>query len=151
MDYEALLDKADRLDIVVKEADLITKDGYCKGNRIAINKKIKTDSERKCILIEELGHYYLTVGDITDQTIMINRKQELLARRWGYRKLIPLESFIGAYEDCIHGNDNLAEYFGVTERFLLETVEYYKCKFGLLCDYRNYIIYFEPLGVLKKF
>lgn len=46
MDYEYLLKEADNLGVIVKEANLITKDSYCKGIRIAINKKLVTNKEK---------------------------------------------------------------------------------------------------------
>ncbi|WP_227011758.1 ImmA/IrrE family metallo-endopeptidase [Paenibacillus lutimineralis] len=57
---------------------------------ILLKRTIDTDTERKCILAEELGHYYLTVRDITDQSKLENQQQELRARQWGYEKLVPL-------------------------------------------------------------
>ncbi len=43
---------------------------YCDGT-IAIDQNISV-TEGNCILAEELGHYYTTVGDITDQTKVEN-------------------------------------------------------------------------------
>ena len=35
------------------------------------------ETEKACVLAEELGHHYTTVGDIIDQKESENRKQEL--------------------------------------------------------------------------
>ena len=51
---------------------------YCDGN-IALSRNIKTESEKKCILAEEIGHFETSCGDITDQNNISNRKQELHA------------------------------------------------------------------------
>jgi Zn-dependent peptidase ImmA (M78 family) len=151
MSYNALLEEAFESNIMVKEIELKTREGLCYGNRIVINKKLKTNRKKRCVLAEELGHHYLTVGDITDQTKIENRKQELIARRWGYRRLIEIKDLIKAYESGIHNRYELAEYLDVTEQFLEDTINYYSCKYGLYYEIDNYIIYFEPLGIIKKF
>lgn len=151
MGYNILLEEAFENNIKVKEIELKTLDGLCYGNRIAINTRLKTDREKRCVLAEELGHYYLTVGDITDQTKIQNRKQELLARRWGYKKLIGIKQLINAYESGVRSKYELADYLDVTENFLEESLNYFQCKYGLYYEINNYIICFEPLGILKKF
>lgn len=150
MTYENLLDECNQLGIKVKEVILKSSDGLCKGNRIAINKSLKTNNEKKCILAEELGHYKLTVGDITDQSKTENVKQELIARRWSYTKLVGFDKLIEAHKSYIKEHE-LAEYLGVTEQFLHEAIEYYKSKYGLWYEIDNYIIRFEPLGIIEKF
>lgn len=52
---------------------------YCDGV-IALNSKFKDSAEKACVLAEELGHHYTTVGNILDQSDTNNRKQELRAR-----------------------------------------------------------------------
>ena len=80
MTYEALLKEADSHQLIVKEKPLIRNNGLIIGNKIAIRKDIDTEIEKSCVLAEELGHYYTTVGDIMDQTDVSNRKQERRAR-----------------------------------------------------------------------
>lgn len=98
MTYDELLIEADKLGVIVKEANLRTRDGHCKGNRIAIRKNL-SNYEKACVLAEELGHYYLTVGDIRNQQDINNRKQELIARRWGYNKKVGIIGLIKAFEN----------------------------------------------------
>lgn len=124
--------------------------GYQIDDFIFINNKLN-NSEKNCILAEELGHYNLTVGDITDLKDIRNMKQEIKARRWGYEKLIGLSGLIQAYKDHIKGIYNLAEYFGVTEEFFKDAINYYKSKYGISYEIDTYIIYFEPLGIIDKF
>ena len=151
MTYDELLKEADNLNIKVKELDLRTHDGYCHGNRIAIDRKLKTNKEKACILAEELGHYHTTYGDITDQNKIENVKQEIIARRWGYEKLVGIVDIINAHRNGIRNRHELAEFLDVTEEFLCETIEYYKCKYGLYYQIDNYLIYFNPLGVMEIF
>ena len=39
---------------------------YCDGT-IALSKDMYIETEKACVLAEELGHHYTTVGDIIDQ------------------------------------------------------------------------------------
>lgn len=148
MDYDTLLTESDSINIIVKEFDLKTAKGLCLGNRIAINKSLTT-IEKGCVLAEEIGHHLLTVGDILDQTKLCNIKQEKLARNWSYEKMIPLPSIINAYKYGISNKFELAEYLNVTVEFLQECINYYNCKYGLSTRYKEFIISFSPLTVLK--
>ena len=122
---------------------------YC-NNTIALSKKLKSNKERACVLAEELGHYHTTVGDILDQSITENRKQEQRARAWAYNKLVNLQGIINAYEAGCQNLYEASELLDVTEEFLLEALEFYKSKYGISIKIDNYVIYFEPsLGVLK--
>ena len=49
---------------------------YCDGT-IALSKDMYIETEKACVLAEELGHHYTTVGDIIDKKESENRKQEL--------------------------------------------------------------------------
>lgn len=103
-------------------------------------------------MAEEIAHSKLTVGDITYQKRVENRKQEILARRWGYEKLIGIIDIINAFNKGINNGYDLAEYFGVTEEFLNETISYYKTKYGVYYYIDDYCIIFEPaLRIVKRF
>ena len=148
--YEELLIEADELGIIVKEIDLKTRDGHCKGNRIAIHKYL-SNYNKACVLAEELGHYYLTVGDITNQKLINNRKQELLARQWGYDKNIGLLGLIKAFEYGSSNRYEMSEFLNVTLEYLNEAIEYYTSKYGVMYKIDNYIIYFLPNFYIGKF
>ncbi len=150
--YEKLLVEADKHGVAIIEKHFKSKaKGLLKGTRIGISKSLKTSVEKACVLAEELGHYHTTVGDIIDQSKIQNRKQERQARAWAYYKLVPFDGFIEAYEAGITGNHDLAEFLDITEEFLQEAITYYYEKYGLYVEIDNYIIYFEPLGVMKLF
>ncbi len=85
MDYTELLMEADGNHLITKEKPLKSCAGRIKGNRIAI-KSTLTTTEKKCVLAEELGHYYTTVGSILNQDSAQNRRQEQQARLWSYNK-----------------------------------------------------------------
>lgn len=98
MKYETLLDEAHNNGLIVKEKPLHSSNGRIKGNRIAIRENIDTSAEKACVLAEELGHHYTTVGNIIDLTDAQNRKQERQARLWAYNKQIGLTGIIRAFE-----------------------------------------------------
>ena len=123
---------------------------YCDGT-IAIDTDIHEESEKACVLAEELGHHYTTVGNIIDQSTAENRKQERRARIWAYNKMISLSDLIGSYKDGCRNQFEISEYLGVTEEFLIECVNYYKEKYGIYTRFESYLIYFEPLGVLELY
>ena len=112
MTYEDLLLEADSEKLIVREKNIPGYNGRIYKNRIAINKDIKTSTEKACVLAEELGHYYTTVGDILDQSDAGNRKQEFRARLHGYNRMVGLMGIIRAYE---HGCRNKRIYTVVHE------------------------------------
>lgn len=149
MGYEELLIEADNLNITVKEKPLHAVDGLCKGNKIAINNAL-SNREKFCVLAEELGHYKLTVGNITDLKNISNRKQEIKARRWGYEKIVGIMQIIEAFEKGARSKYELADYLNVSEYFLDDAILYYKQKYGVYFEIDNYLVYFEPTLVITK-
>lgn len=149
MNYEQLLTAADQEGLLVKEQPLTEHDGLIRGRRVAIRQKITTQKEKSCVLSEELGHYYTSSGNILDQTKIENRKQEYRARLYGYNLKIGLTGLIRAYEAGCRNLYEMAEYLDATEGYLMEAIDCYKSKYGLCTSIDNYIIYFEPLAVIK--
>lgn len=148
--YEQLLSSSGENIIVVEKNFKSQAKGLCKGNKIGISKAISTSTEKACILAEELGHYYTTVGNILDQSSVSNRKQELRARMWAYNRQIGLLGIIKSYEYGCRNLYDMAEYLEVTEEFLKDALERYRQKYGMYTAVDNYIIYFEPgLGVVR--
>ena len=150
MKYDALLDEANAEGISIKERPFKTYDGRIKGKDIYLRKDMNT-TEKACVLAEEMGHHYTTVGNILDMESIQNRKQERQARLWGYNKLIGLTGLIEAYEQGCQNSHEIAEFLEVTEEFLFFCVETYMEKYGEYTEKGSYIIYFIPrLAVLKK-
>lgn len=148
MDYTELLIEADSNNLITKEKPLRANEGRIKGNKIAIKSNL-TETKKKCVLAEELGHHYTTSGDILNQDIISNRKQENCARLWAYNKLIGLMGIINAYKRGCRNRYEMAEYLDVDEQFLADALERYSLKYGKYVTVDNYIIYFDPLGVLE--
>ena len=147
--YEELLMESSENNIITKEKNLPVSKGRIKGNRIAIRKDL-TETEKKCVLAEELGHYYTGIGNILDQSSISNRKQEMRGRIHAYNKLIGLMGIIDAYKNHCQNLADTAEHLDVPEDFLSEAISYYKRKYGTSVTVDNYTVFFEPyIGVFE--
>ncbi len=120
---------------------------------ITLDPSVNTLSEVSCVIAEELGHYHTSYGNLLsgDTSTTVIQQQEKRAKRWAYEKLIPLDKFFDAYNNGIRNRYELAQFLDVTEGFLEECISYYKEKYGSFKVVDKYIIYFEPLGILKMF
>lgn len=151
--YERLEDEAckDGIDVVPYHFKSKRIKGLYSDNVIGINKNIKTEKEKACVLAEELGHYHTSSGDIIDLSDVRNQKQELRARSWAYDKQIGLIGIVNAHK---HGCQNLyemAEYLDVTEEFLRDALRRYREKHGSQAVVGEYVVFFEPhLAVFEK-
>ena len=152
MDYDTLLVETDNIGLIAKEKPLHYNNGRIKGNRIAIRQDIPTQTEKSCVLAEELGHYYTNYGDVLDQSDVQNRKQEFRARMWGYNFQIGLLGIVKAFEHGCQNRFETAEYLDVTEDYLDDAITAYRGKYGRCTAIDNYIIYFDPsLMVMKMY
>ncbi|MEG0470735.1 MAG: ImmA/IrrE family metallo-endopeptidase [Solibacillus sp.] len=152
MNYEQLEEEIYQHDVEIYERYMPPRiKGLYADNIIQLNKHIKTHREKKCVLAEEFGHFHTSAGDILDQANPISHKQELIARRWAYNKLVPLPKIISAHEHYLSNHYELADYLDVTEEFLDDALSWYKSKYGLYTLVDDYTLCFEPLGVLEKF
>lgn len=150
--YESLEDEArkDNIDIIPYNFRNDKLRGlYCDGV-IGLNKDIDTTTEKACILAEELGHHYTTVGNILDLEDPANRKQERRARLWGYDRLIGLQGLINAYEAGCQNRFEIADYLNVSEKYLQECIEVYSEKYGNGICIENYSITFVPYLIVGK-
>lgn len=150
--YEQLLKEADQLEIDIIEKPLpLRLKGLYSDKVICINRNVRSTREKACTLAEEIGHHQTSFGDILDQSSLVNKKQELAARRWAYSRLVPLSKIVQANKAGIRNRYELAHFLCVTEEFLEEALKRYKEKYGAFTTYKNYTIYFEPLAVLEMF
>ncbi len=142
--YDDLLNEADKNGLIVKEKPLRYNDGRIKGNKIAIRQNIDTETQKACVLAEELGHYYTSTGDILNLADIANNKQELKARFWAYNKLTGLDRLIDAYNANCRTLHEIAGFLEVTPQFLYDSIECYRKKYGISVKYNHHIIFFEP-------
>ncbi len=151
MTYEDLLIESDKNNLITKEKELPISKGRIKGNRIAINKSL-SETEKKCVLAEELGHYHTTNGNILDQSSVSNRKLEQRGRIYAYNKLIGIMGIVRAFENGCQTICEAAEYLEVTEEFFSDALQYYKQKYGTYVKIDNYAIFFEPsIAVMETY
>lgn len=144
MTYEELLNISDKENLIVKEKDIPGYGGRIYKNRIAIHQGLDTQVEKACVLAEELGHHYTTSGNILDQSKVENRKQEFRARMWAYNRQIGLIGIVNAWKHGCRSQYETAEFLGVTEEFLRDSIAAYRSKYGQCCCVDNYVVYFEP-------
>lgn len=119
--YEELIGEYEQL--IIEERPMIN-DGLYADGCVWINKDMSAN-KKVCILAEEIGHYETTSGDILDQADTGNRKQELIARKWAYEKLIPVEAIQTAIDNGYTEIWNIAEFLEVDEAFLKDALQYY--------------------------
>lgn len=149
--YEKLLREAEHHRVYIYEKPMPkTFKGIYKDGVIWINKNMTSNTERACILAEELGHHYTTVGNILDQRKLNNRKQEKIARQWAYERLVPLSKIVQAHHACVKNRYELAEFCGVTEQFLDDALKRYQEKYGISTTVGRFTIYFNPLQVKEE-
>lgn len=152
MNYEDLLKEADEEGLIVREKNLPGYDGRIYLNRIAIRKDIQTQTQKACVLAEELGHHYTTVGNILDQSDTGSMKQERKARLWAYDKMIGLSGIVHGFRSHCRNRHELADCLHVSEEFLQEAIDCYREKYGCSVELDGYLIVFDPsLAVIEKF
>jgi len=143
-----ILNELEVLGIDVEEKPLVGRlKGLYSDFTIWLNSSL-TNAEKRCILAEELYHFYTSDGDILDMRILGNRKQERLARTMSYRRLITLDDIIESRSFGIDNVYDLADYYNVTVGFVMETREYYKNKYGII-EHNGHIINFHTNEVEK--
>lgn len=95
------------------------------------NKQIDNSIEEKEILAEELGHYYCNALYYLNSDKTLKDKCEHRALKWAYSVLIPLQKL---KEKIIQGLDlyDLADYFNVDCKYMIECINFYVEKYGVL-------------------
>ncbi len=103
---------------------LMNNDGSC---AVAIDPfGLNSTKDEKIRLAHELGHcvtgsFYNRYSDFD-----IKAKSEYRADKWAIKKLIPKDELQAAFEQGYTEPWDLAEYFNVTEEFLIKAVNYYR-------------------------
>ncbi len=118
---------------------------------VLLSSRLTTCAEKLSVLAEEIGHYETTTGNILDQTSISNQRQELRAHRRAHAILIPLDRLIDCFEIGCRNRYEIADFLVVTEDFLEEAIKNYNEIYGSYKEYGGYILYFNPLGVMKLF
>lgn len=152
MGYEALMLQYPQL--TIKEMSNMPKGlaGLIVGSEIHLDKK-RSKYERHGILAEEIGHYETTYGDITNVNDLRNWKLELVARRWGYEKIVSLDKLIECHETGYKTLDDVCMYLEVTPKYLETSIAHYLSRHGISVLHQGYELFFDPLDIrrVKKF
>jgi Zn-dependent peptidase ImmA (M78 family) len=150
--YDELVEKVYDSKAEIVEMDFNSKaKGLCIGRCIVLNKEIESTNEKNCILAEELGHYLLTVGDISNGKTIDERKQEKIARNYAYETLVSPKAIINAWKQDCKTASEIADCLEVTEEFLGEALEFYRLKYGKSVKYGDYEIILIPyVEVVEK-
>ena len=92
--------------------------------------KTKQDAEKE-ILAEELGHYYCNALYYLNSDNIQKKKCEYRAMKWAYSVLVPFQKL---KEKLIQGFNlyELADYFNVDCKYMIECVNFYVEKYGIL-------------------
>lgn len=100
--------------------------------------------EQRCVLAEEAGHHYRSIGLALDRKDSTQWKNELAGRRWAYEELIPLSSLIESWK---RGNTtiyDIADDLNVTEDFLRDGIEYLHARYGVSASCAGWTVQFDP-------
>ena len=150
--YEAALQRAaDKGYKVIEHCKFQSNsDGLVCGRIIGLSDKLETQSQKLCVLTEELAHTEISISDITDPAHQPNRHEELLARRRSHDMLIGIPGLISAIEAGCQSRYEAAEFLGVTEEFLQAAVDQYKARHGIwVAINKTDYLCLEPLGVFR--
>ena len=143
--------------IEAENIELIEDDipGRVKGlyfdNIIVLHKGIDTQSEKNCILAEELGHYFTSSGIHLDQSSSETIKQEYQARRWATKQMLNPLRLIDAFKTGVRNRWELAQFLDLTEDFIDESLIQLKELYGDSLRIEMYTVHFSPLWVYKSF
>lgn len=97
-------------------------------NAIALDyKKFDTSTKEKCVLAEELGHYYqdATYSPLCSDVSFIS-KQEFKAKKWAFKTLISPSKIKESISKGLNCSYEIAEELGVTEDMFNLAYNYYK-------------------------
>ncbi|MDW4358447.1 ImmA/IrrE family metallo-endopeptidase [Staphylococcus saprophyticus] len=146
--YEELIYEYRNLNITETNILPSFQSGMYYNNQIYINSN-RSEAVKLETLAEEIAHYKLTYGDITDQSKFNNRKFEGYARRYAMEQIITMQGIIDAFKNGCHNLYEIALFFEVSKSYVLDAIEHYKMKYGLSTYFKGYVIKFEPLQVFE--
>lgn len=99
---------------------------YC-GKYIFMDySKIKTYTEEKCLLAEELGHYYYDSYYYSNSSQLFIDKQEYKALKWRSITLVTVNSFIKCFKKGIFDLFNISEELQVEPDMVDFAYRYYR-------------------------
>ena len=122
-------------------------DGLCIGKTIIINANC-TRVEQAQTLVEEISHQEISVGDILNPNDIESAKQETIARRRSFNRLVPLDKLVAAYWQSTNEFE-LADHLEVTVEYLFDVLGYYREKYGVIVKDNILINFANGIQILK--
>ncbi|QMU86157.1 ImmA/IrrE family metallo-endopeptidase [Latilactobacillus sakei] len=122
-------------------------DGLCIGKTIIINAN-RTRTEQAQTLVEEISHQEISVGDILNPNDIESAKQETIARRRSFNRLVPLDKLVAAYWQSTNEFE-LADHLEVTVEYLFDVLGYYREKYGVIVKDNILINFANGIQILK--
>ncbi|MFL2063120.1 ImmA/IrrE family metallo-endopeptidase [Latilactobacillus sakei] len=122
-------------------------DGLCIGKTIIINAN-RTRIEQAQTLAEEISHQEISVGDILNPNDIESAKQETVARRRSFNRLVPLDKLVAAYWQSTNEFE-LADHLEVTVEYLFDVLGYYREKYGVIVKDNILINFANGIQILK--
>ena len=138
--FEALAASRPQLNIIISKKLPKFLGGLTFIRDIYINHNL-TEREKYEVLQEEFAHYDYTVGDIASGDSEADKKQEALARSKAMERTVTLDGLIHCYFSHAWSLEEVADYFGVTEKYVQQAIQNYRNKYGLVFQYNGY--YFD--------
>ena len=98
------------------------------GSQIVLRAGL-AESERACVLAEELAHHEQGAGDLRTMGYVALSRQETRAIAQAITLLVPLEELMQAVRSGVHSAAELGEALGVSPEFVPYVVAYYRAKY----------------------
>ncbi|MDT2011222.1 hypothetical protein [Carnobacterium divergens] len=145
---EKIIDDNPHLNFNLKN-DMYEKHGaFIYGNNVYVNSK-RGYKQNIADIAEELGHYETSIGDLSVLDTIEKCQQEVRARQWGYRYLVPLDDLIVCYKLGLREYWEVAEFLEIPPAYLWETINYYRDTKGLVFYYKDCQFVFGMSDSLK--
>lgn len=138
--FEMLAASRPQLKIIVSKSMPKHLGGLTFITNIYINQNL-TEREKYEVLQEEFAHLDYGAGDITSYASEADKKQEALARSRAMERTVTLNGLIHCFFNKIWSLEEVADYFGVTEKYVQKAIQNYRNKYGLVFRYNSY--YFD--------
>lgn len=156
---EEILKNYDKMDVLETEIPNNKLKGLYKRDKHWPNGLVLVDEKsdhylQNGIIAEEIGHHETSYGNLLG-TYTQNTKdhvdklrQELRARRHGYKLAVPLEKLIKCYKQGIWGDlYEMCLSMQIDRSYFEKVIEDYQKQFGSYVEYDGYLINFKPLNI----
>lgn len=125
-----IYDEVDANDIIVYEhkigdrkSAIVKTDDW---TAITVNRKlVQTECDEKSLMMHEMGHYHTNAYYNFESKFELKCRKEYRAQRWAVMHYLPLEELLDATHKGNTETYELAEYFDVTEEFIIAALDIY--------------------------